>query len=124
MMIDNGATYPVTETRVTSPTGGEKGQKRAQLGALDPTALLRVAEAAGYGTEKYARYNYMRGYDWSLSFDAMQRHLLQFWAGENYDDESGLLHLAHAGWHCLALIHFMTFHPDFDDRPPRGVPND
>jgi hypothetical protein len=108
-----------TETRTTSSTGGVKGVKRAQLGALDPSALLRVAEVAGFGGEKYARYNYLRGYEWSKSFDALQRHLLLFWSGEDEDNESGYSHLAHAAWHCLALLAFVDRYPQFDDRPDR-----
>lgn len=102
---------------VNEKTGGAKGSKTAQLGAIDPVAIMQVAEVAGFGATKYARYNFMRGYDWSLSYDAMQRHLHAFWSGEDLDPESGLPHLAHAGWHCLALLFFMRQHPGLDDRP-------
>jgi hypothetical protein len=104
------------EVRVVSSTGGEKGQKLAQLGSLDPQALLRVAEVAGFGARKYARMNFMRGYDWSLSFDAAQRHLLLFWDGQDLDDESGLPHLAHAAWHMLAMLAFLERNLGTDDR--------
>lgn len=104
------------ETRVVSETGGEKGQKLAALGALDPQALLRVAEVAGFGAQKYARLNYMKGYDWSLSFDAMMRHMLAFWNGEELDPESGLPHTAHAAWHALCMTSFMERGLGTDDR--------
>ena len=108
----------VVEKRVINPvTGGEKGEKLAQLGALDPTALLEVAKAAGFGTIKYERYNFLKGYEWSLSFDALCRHILLFWSGEDLDEESGLPHMAHAGWHCLTLLAFMQRHPELDNRP-------
>lgn len=107
----------INEERITHPvTGGEKGRKRAQLGALDPRSLMQVAEVAGYGAEKYERMNFMRGYEWSLSYDALQRHLHAFWEGENLDPESQLPHVAHAAWHCLALLTFMRLHPRLDDR--------
>ena len=105
------------EVRVTSATGGQKGRKQAQLGALHPGALYAVAEVAGFGTEKYERYNFLRGYDWSLSYDALQRHLMQFWMGQDIDDESGHPHLAHAAWHCLALLAFLIEDIGSDDRP-------
>lgn len=105
------------ETRVTDPvTGGQKGQKLAQLSAIDPRALLSLAEVAGFGAMKYERKNYMRGYAWSLSFDAMCRHLLAFWGGQPDDEESGLPHLAHAAWHCMALIAFSRDGLGTDDR--------
>jgi len=107
------------EVRTVSATGGEKGMKSAQLGAIDPIALLELAEVAGYGTAKYARGNYLKGYDWSLCFDAAQRHLLTFWSGTDRDDESTLLHAAHAAWHCLALVSFIERKIGTDDRPAR-----
>jgi len=110
------------EVRITDPiTGGEKGQKLAQLGAIHPTALLELGKVAGYGASKYARYNFLKGYRWSLSYDALQRHVHAFWAGEDTDPESGLAHLAHAAWHCLTLLTFSLFRLGTDDRPKVGV---
>ena len=108
------------ETRITDPTtGGMKGSKLAQLGAVDPLALLEVAKVAGFGGDKYERYNFAKGYRWSLSYDALQRHLNAFWAGEDADNESGLYHMAHAAWHCLALLTFSLRGLGTDDRFPR-----
>ena len=102
---------------VNEKTGGEKGQKDAQLGAIDPLSLLELAKVAGYGTEKYERYNFLKGYAWSLSFDAMMRHALAFWAGEDNDPESHISHMAHAAFHCLALIAYTRCNQELDDRP-------
>ncbi|MGL4178310.1 MAG: dATP/dGTP diphosphohydrolase domain-containing protein [Dermatophilaceae bacterium] len=106
------------EELVTSPTGGQKGRKPAQHGSLDPVALTTLAEVSGFGTRKYARHNYLRGYDWSLSYDALHRHLNAFWSGEDRDPESGLAHAAHAAWHALALVSFLERGIGTDDRPP------
>lgn len=96
------------ETRMTDPlSGGQKGVKATQLGALDPAALIELARVAGYGAAKYEAFNYLKGYDWSFSFNAAQRHALLFWAGEDVDQESGRLHVAMAAWHFLALVSFM-----------------
>jgi len=107
---DDGAVYE------PSPTGGVKGKKPGQLGAIDPESLLALARVAGGGTEKYDRYNFLKGYDWSLSFDAMQRHVLAFWAGEDLDPESGEQHMAHVAWHALALVAFAQRGIGTDDR--------
>jgi hypothetical protein len=111
------------EVRITDPvTGGQKGQKLAQLGALDPASLMHVAEVAGFGGKKYERYNFLKGYAWSLSYDAMQRHLNAYWGGQYLDEETGLPHLAHAAWHCLALMSFSERQLGTDDRPPSSRP--
>lgn len=108
------------EVRITSETGGQKGQKLARLGSLDPKALMEVAKVAGFGEQKYARLNYLKGYDWSLSYDACQRHLHAYWSGEDLDPESGLPHLAHAAWHCLAQLAFLIHGIGTDDRYKPG----
>ena len=104
---------------IDEKTGGAKGQKDCELGAVDPTALWEVGKIAAYGGKKYARYNFVKGFKWSLSYDALQRHLMLFWAGEDKDAESGLYHIAHAAWHCLALLTFMLRHKGTDDRFPK-----
>jgi hypothetical protein len=110
-----------TETRITDPkTGGQKGSKLCQLGALDPATLITLGEIAGMGASKYDRYNFLKGYDWSLSYDAMQRHMLLFWAGEDLDDESHLPHVAHAAWHALTLLAFSQRKVGTDNRPKKG----
>lgn len=111
-----GGSQSPAEVRTVSNTGGEKGQKQARLGSIDPKALLTLAEVAGFGEQKYSRLNYLKGYPWSLSYDAMQRHLHMFWAGQDNDDESGLPHLAHAAWHCLAMLAFAQHDLGTDDR--------
>ena len=105
------------EVRTVDPkTGGEKGMKLPQMGALEPRSLMEVAKVAGFGAKKYERYNFLKGYNWSLSYDALQRHLHAFWSGEDKDPESGLYHLAHAAWHCLALLSYSILRKGTDDR--------
>ncbi len=105
------------EVRVVDPeTGGEKGSKPSQLGWIDPLALELLGEVAGFGAEKYEAFNYMKGYDWSLSINALYRHFLAFQNGEDLDEESGLPHMAHAAWQALALVSFVVRELGTDDR--------
>lgn len=107
------------ETQTTDEaTGGRKGVKLTQVGALDPIALIALARVAGHGASKYAAFNYLKGYDWSKSFDAMQRHAMLFWAGEEIDPESGQPHITMAAWHALALTSFQLRRIGTDNRPP------
>lgn len=105
-----------TEIRVTSETGGMKGKKLAQIGSMDVMPLLELGKVAGFGAQKYAAYNYLKGYEWSLSYNACLRHLVAFWMGEDRDPESGLPHLAHAMWHCSAMLSFSIRGLGTDDR--------
>lgn len=97
-------------------TGGQKEMSLARLGLLPVGPLLELSKVFGYGAAKYADHNYRKGYAVSKSFDALLRHGLAAMAGQDRDPESGRLHLAHAAWHCLAIIDILHHHPEMDDR--------
>lgn len=108
------------ETRVTDASGGAKCSKLAQMADIPAQTLLELMEHYGKGAAKYPSDdkgpNYSKGYKWSLSYNAMMRHILQFWAGEDFDAETGSKHMIAAAWHCLALAFFMDAHKEKDDR--------
>jgi hypothetical protein len=116
------------EVRVTDPrTGGEKGQKPRRFGLLPWDSLGKIAEVYHFGAQKYAPNNWRKGYAWSLSYEAAMRHLADWWEGEDNDPESGLPHLAHAGFHVLGLLVFAVCrrerYAELDDRPARFYDN-
>jgi hypothetical protein len=97
------------EVRITDPeTGGQKGQKAEQYSLIPVEAMAQVARVYAHGAEKYSRNNWRLGYDWHLSYDAMQRHLTAFWGGQDLDLDSGLPHLAHAVFHALTLLTYLS----------------
>ena len=105
------------EVRVTDPeTGGQKGRKPERWDLLPYAALDELARVYAFGAEKYEAHNYLRGYAWSLSLGALQRHVSRWAQGVDTDDETGLHHLAHAAWHCLALLMFAHHDLGTDDR--------
>lgn len=53
--------------------------------------------------------NWERGYNWSLSVDALERHLTQWKQGEIYDPETGTHHLICVAWHACALFCYSIF---------------
>lgn len=108
--------YTAERRVVNETTGGEKGQKLARFDLLPAGPLQAVAEHFGRGAAKYEDRNWERGYDWSLSFGALQRHAWAFWGGEDIDAETGSPHLAAVAFHALALLEFATTHPELDDR--------
>lgn len=107
-----------SETIITDPnTGGMKGQKDVRIHAAPWEALAELGKVYAFGEAKYDDYNFRKGYRWSLSFDALQRHLWSFWNREDRDPESTLHHLAHAVWHALTLLFFSLVGRGTDDRP-------
>ena len=104
------------EVRVTAPSGGEKGKKLARYDLLPVEPLREVARLYGRGAEKYADRNWELGYDWSLSFAAMQRHAWAFWGGESIDPETERHHLASVVFHAMALMEYEAKGKGRDDR--------
>lgn len=106
------------ETRVVDKTtGGEKGQKLARFALLPGDVLWQIAEHYGKGAKKYEDRNWERGYAWSLSFDALNRHLWAWWGGEDRDPETGSLHIVAVAWHAIALAAYQIRGIGTDDRP-------
>lgn len=95
------------EIRTVDPkTGGEKGSKLARFSLIPAEFTWALAEHYGRGARKYADRNWERGYKWSLSLDALERHLSLFKQGEMMDAETGSHHLIAVAWHACALFIF------------------
>jgi len=105
-----------TEERTMSPTGGEKATKLARFDLIPADALWQVAELYGAGAAKYADRNWEKGYPWSLSIAALERHLALWKDGEAADPETKASHLASVVFHALALMRFEAAYPELDDR--------
>ncbi len=102
---------------VDPETGGRKEQREARFDLLPAGPMWDVAQHYGLGASKYEDRNWERGYSWSLSFAALQRHAWAFWSGEDADGETGTSHLAAVVFHALALMEFGETHRAGDDRP-------
>lgn len=87
------------------------------MGLLPWEALREIAFVLGYGGRKYEDpYNYRKGTYWSRYYDAALRHIYAWIGGEDFDPESGLNHLAHAGCCILFLLTFIVTRTGVDDR--------
>ena len=103
---------------VNPETGARKGIKLAAFSLIPPQALRALAEHFGKGALKYDKNNWTLGYDWSLSYDALCRHLTLWWEGEDNDPEFEANHLVAVMWHAVVLFTFATKekYARFDDR--------
>lgn len=64
-----------------------------------------------YGDEKYEKGNWRKGLHVTRLANAAIRHISSILSGRINDEESGLLHSAHAGV-CLEMITHMLLHPE------------
>ena len=104
------------EVRVVDPTtGGEKGAKLARFSLIPGDFLWALAEHYGRGARKYADRNWEKGYKWSLTVDALHRHLVAWLEGEDNDSETGSSHLIAVAWHVVALWWYHKHSKGTDD---------
>lgn len=92
-------------------------QDKTRYDLIPPNALQDLAMVYTMGSQKYAARNWEIGLDWSRVFGALMRHSWAWFRGETHDPESGLHHMAHAAWSCLALVEYHYTKKGKDDRP-------
>lgn len=87
------------------PQAGNK----SRMSLLPFRALEAVASAFHHGAIKYEPWNWMEGHDPTRYADALLRHVHAFADPTlpDYDEESGLHHLAHAGACVLILLTYL-----------------
>ena len=87
---------------------------------IPPSALEGLAKVLTYGHEKYAAKggdrNWERGLPWESVAASLFRHFEAFRAGEDYDKESGLLHMDHVLTNASFIREYYTTHPELDNR--------
>lgn len=71
------------------------------------------------GAEKYFDRSWEGGLSWTSVIASLKRHLAAIEAGEDYDQETGCLHIAHAACNVHFLNAFYYTFPQGDDRPKR-----
>lgn len=83
--LANGPYSFTTEVRSTSSTGGQKGVKPERYDLIPTEPLRLLATHYGIGAQKYAPHQWRKGFEWGKAYTAANRHMNQFWAGEDYD---------------------------------------
>ena len=92
-----------------------KGKTRHDL--VPSFAQEQYAKVLTKGAEKYAERNWEKGMEWSKVLASMKRHILAYESGEDYDPETGLLHMSHVMCNAAFLTEYYKIYPQGDDRP-------
>lgn len=84
--------------------GSKFDQGKARYSLVPPDAMAGFVDVLTFGAEKYSAENWKQVPDLqNRYYDALQRHLAAYRAGDKLDTESGLHHLAHAMC-CVAFM--------------------
>lgn len=98
------------------------GVMKAGISNVPMLPLMELAVAMMEGSVKYGRHNYRAiGVRASVYVDAIWRHLISFWEGEDIDSASGLPHIVKIMACCAVLRDAQLSGKYYDDRPPRHV---
>ena len=100
--IGNYVSEPAADTSSQPAIKRDDGKPAMSLLPMD--ALHEVAKCLAFGADKYGRYNWRNGFDWSRLEAAMLRHYAAYQRGEDRDKESGHLHTAHMAVNALFLL--------------------
>ena len=102
----------------TDPNGKNQHEKGSKVDAGKPrmdlvlggfaSALIEVTKVGTFGANKYTDDGWKEVPKGKERYtDAMLRHWVYERSGEDYDDDSGLLHASHLAWNALARLAFI-----------------
>lgn len=91
-----------------------KGKLRYDL--IPSFAQEQYANVLTKGAIKYGDHNWKRGMKWTSVIASLERHLAAVKKGEDYDEETGLLHTAHIMCNAAFLTEYYKIYPQGDNR--------
>jgi len=99
----------------------ETGAMKRDAGKIEYSLLMdefieELVRVRMFGADKYEKWDWLNGLEYSRYMDAIRRHLKAFNVGEDLDRESGLHHLAHLACSAMFLYTFQKTGKGVDDR--------
>lgn len=114
--------HPLPNTKATNPKD-MIGTRKAPMSTVPMGVLVEMGVGMLEGAAKYGRHNYRcAGVRSSVYFDALMRHMIAWWEGEDIDPDSGLSHITKALCTLAVLRDAQMQGMATDDRPPRSAP--
>lgn len=104
------------DTGATAGKGLRYNKNKPEVHQVPTSLILAVAEVLKYGEKKYAKGNWKGGFEWTIPYDCLMRHMMAWLNGQENDEESGLSHLYHAAANIAMLIEFKETHKELDNR--------
>lgn len=109
------------QAEMISGAGTKDDIGKNDLALIPPEALFAIGQVFTYGSKKYSPDNWRNGMSWRRMFSALLRHLFAWLMNNEFDEESGLPHLAHAGC-CLMMLLTWTLTKSYANHDDRWKP--
>ena len=107
----------------TGDPKGEAGAAKPGLSNISPVAQFYEGAVMEQGAETYGAYNWAEhGMKASTYYNAMLRHLNQWWLGEDWDGKSKFPHMAHLRASTGIILDQQAAGRMIDDRPKHLAP--
>lgn len=98
------------------PQGKKLNKDKPKICLVPEEAILGAAIVFTQALDTHEPYNYRKGLFWTDLTDSLDRHMLKFKAGQEFDEDTGLPQI----WHILAnasmLEYMRVHHPELDNR--------
>jgi len=94
---------------------------KIRMDLIPPFVIDQYAKVMSKGAVKYSERNWEKGMPWNEVIASAMRHFFAFMNGEDFDKETGLLHVSHAMWNMAALVEYYRTHPEYDNRPKASL---
>ena len=92
------------------------------VSSIPPIALLALGMAMEDGVKKYGKFNWREAaVTSSVFYDAIERHLIAWYSGEDYATDSKVHHLAHVMAGCAIILDATHNNVLNDDRKPSQI---
>ena len=92
--------------------GHKDDDHKIRLDLIPPEVIMEIGKVLTFGAIKYAPNNWQQLPNFNRRYYAAAlRHLMAWRMGEDFDKESGLLHLSHA-LTCLAFLTWKAYHSE------------
>jgi hypothetical protein len=98
-------------------TGKRYNDGKLRYDLVQADAHEGMVKVLTFGAKKYADRNWEKGMAWSKIISSLKRHIAAFEKGEDFDQESGLLHADHIACNAHFLSGYYRLYPQGDDRP-------
>lgn len=89
---------------------------KTQVRELDPAFIMGLGEVLTASRQKYDEGNWMKETKFSTPYESAMRHLMKFWSGEEFDEETSKHHLLHAATNLMFLYYHTRSDVGIDDR--------
>ena len=107
-------------TKDTNPKDAV-GCRKVYFSTISAPVMAEVGLGMLEGALKYGRHNYReKGVRASVYYDALRRHIEDWWEGEDIDPDSELHHVTKAICTLVVLRDAMIQNKLTDDRPPKS----